>query len=68
MKNLLFLIPVILLSCTQSTKTPDTNQGKAVAGLDPHSFANPKENVVTHLDLSTSMIDRAIEIILHLHN
>ncbi|HEX7365755.1 MAG TPA: M1 family metallopeptidase [Pelobium sp.] len=50
MKKLLFLIPVILLSCTQN-KPKDDKAITQTAGTDPHSFANPKENVVTHLDL-----------------
>ncbi len=52
MKKLLFLIPVILLSCTQNNKTEDSNEAKTSTGSDPHSFANPKENIVTHLDLT----------------
>ncbi len=52
MKKLLFLIPVILLSCTQNKKAEDANTDKLTVGVDPHSFANPKENVVTHLDLT----------------
>lgn len=52
MKKLLFLIPIILLSCTQDQKSKDSNEGQLAVGADPHSFANPKESVVTHLDLS----------------
>ncbi|HET8829803.1 MAG TPA: M1 family aminopeptidase/hydrolase, partial [Pelobium sp.] len=52
MKKLLFLIPVILFSCSQNNKTQDENAEKLTVGADPHSFANPKENVVTHLDLT----------------
>lgn len=55
MKNLLFLIPFMLLSCTQNIKTPNDNQDKTSTGIDPHSFANPKENVVTHLDLTLAV-------------
>ncbi|WP_017258008.1 M1 family metallopeptidase [Pedobacter arcticus] len=55
MKNLLFLIPFMLLSCTQNIKTADDNQDETSTGSDPHSFANPKENVVTHLDLTLAV-------------
>ncbi len=51
MKKLLFLIPVILISCSQNNKNTDQNI-KASDGIDPHSFALPKENIVTHLDLT----------------
>lgn len=52
MKKLLFLIPVILISCSQNKKPQDENAEKLTVGADPHSFANPNENVVTHLDLT----------------
>nr|WP_294896459.1 M1 family metallopeptidase [uncultured Pedobacter sp.] len=53
MKKLLFIIPVVLLSCTQNSKNKQTENTSLSA--DPHSFANPKENVVTHLDLTLSV-------------
>lgn len=53
MKKLLFIIPIILISCSQNQKNQDTNDKEKVASnIDPHSFANPKENLVTHLDLT----------------
>ncbi|WP_442796153.1 M1 family metallopeptidase [Pelobium manganitolerans] len=52
MRKLLFIIPVILLSCTQNKKEQKAEEAKAVqTGKDPHSFSNPEEAVVNHLDL-----------------
>ncbi len=55
MKKLLFIIPVILLSCTQSKKNQDDNEDKPSVAVDPHSFSNPSENIVTHLDLTLAV-------------
>ncbi|WP_316788982.1 M1 family metallopeptidase [Pedobacter frigoris] len=46
MKKLLFFIPVLMiLSCKQKTQSEDGQNN------DPHSFSNPAEAVVKHLDL-----------------
>ncbi|TKC05908.1 M1 family metallopeptidase [Pedobacter frigoris] len=46
MKKLLYFIPVLMiLSCKQKTQSEDGQNN------DPHSFSNPSEAIVRHLDL-----------------
>jgi len=56
MKKLLIFIPIILLACNQSKKKASSAETvKPIERKDPHSFSEPSNCVVTHLDLKLNV-------------
>ena len=56
MKKLLLFIPIILFACNQDKKKANTIEtAKAIEIKDPHSFSEPNNCVVTHLDLKLNV-------------
>ncbi|OAQ37972.1 aminopeptidase [Pedobacter psychrophilus] len=56
MKKLLLFIPIILFACNQDKKkTSSVETVKPIERKDPHSFSEPDNCVVTHLDLKLNV-------------
>ena len=56
MKKLLLFIPIILFACNQDKKkTNNAKVEKPIERRDPHSFSEPGNCVVTHLDLKLNV-------------
>jgi leukotriene-A4 hydrolase len=55
MKKFFFILPVILSLACQQTKTGSNLMGTKVTATDTHSFSQPQNAVVKHLDLAVNV-------------
>ncbi|MBK0383085.1 M1 family metallopeptidase [Pedobacter sp. SD-b] len=56
MNKLLLFIPVLMLSCTQNKKkTTNEKEVRPIERKDPHSYSEPDNCVVKHLDLKLNV-------------